>query len=295
MHRRQFLKLFFSVLGAACPTVSMARSLRIQSDDQGPVPHAANTPHRFLFSPDVHDSAVKDLLFTEDNHQYPVVNDIYVSGPDIALFHSSLARLKRLMKIVGYANFSLLGFDTAVKTAKSYSAIGAFSKRELEFLEGLYNTPASVYGFLGDRTASDLTDMIQKKQIQKIPNTGHYLFRGKSLDMYDTICSKIGSDVVLTSGVRGIVKQFYLFLNKARSCDLNLSLASRSLAPPGYSFHGIGDFDVGKRGFGVSNFTVAFTQTNVYDRLAGLGFVKFRYPPKNNLGVRFEPWHIEVI
>jgi hypothetical protein len=74
-----------------------------------------------------------------------------------------------------------------------------------------------------------------------------------------------------------------------------LSMASRSLAPPGYSFHGVGDFDVGKKGYGIYNFTEKFTGTNVYHRLADLGYLKFRYGPDNNLGVRFEPWHIKVI
>jgi LAS superfamily LD-carboxypeptidase LdcB len=99
---------------------------------------------------------------------------------------------------------------------------------------------------------------------------------------------------VLTSGVRSIVKQLYLFMRKAERADGNLSLASRSLAPPGYSFHAIGDFDVGKRGLGGANFTQAFARTDVYRRLVDLGFVEMRYPQQNLLGVRFEPWHIRV-
>jgi LAS superfamily LD-carboxypeptidase LdcB len=91
------------------------------------------------------------------------------------------------------------------------------------------------------------------------------------------------------------MKQFLLFLNKANKNKGNLSMASRSLAPPGYSFHGIGDFDVGKKGYGIHNFTERFTKTNVYKRLTDLGYIKFRYERDNDLGVRFEPWHIEVI
>ncbi len=90
------------------------------------------------------------------------------------------------------------------------------------------------------------------------------------------------------------MKQFLLFLNKTRHSHGNLSMASRSLAPPGYSFHGIGDFDVGKKGYGIHNFTKRFTETNIYKKLNDLGFIKFRYEHNNNLGVRFEPWHIEV-
>ena len=46
---------------------------------------------------------------------------------------------------------------------------------------------------------------------------------------------RCADDLVLTTGVRGVVKQFYLFLRKADRANGNLSLASRSLAPPGYS------------------------------------------------------------
>ena len=85
-----------------------------------------------------------------------------------------------------------------------------------------------------------------------------------------------------------------LFLNKVVRSNGNLSLASRSLAPPGYSYHGIGDFDVGQIGLGSDNFTERFTTTSVYKRLNEQGYVKIRYPLDNLLGVRFEPWHIKV-
>ena len=112
--------------------------------------------------------------------------------------------------------------------------------------------------------------------------------------MYDEIRAALGSDVILTSGVRGIVKQLRLFVAKATSFDGNLSLASRSLAPPGYSFHGIGDFDVGIAGWGARNFTADFAETEIFKRLIDLGYVAIRYPLDNRLGVRFEPWHIRV-
>jgi D-alanyl-D-alanine carboxypeptidase len=83
-------------------------------------------------------------------------------------------------------------------------------------------------------------------------------------------------------------------LNKARKNNGNLSIASRSLAPPGYSFHGNGDFDVGQVGFGAANFTERFANTEVYKKLNELGYLKLRYPQKNLMGVRFEPWHIKV-
>ncbi len=44
-------------------------------------------------------------------------------------------------------------------------------------------------------------------------------------------------------------------------------MASRSIAPVGYSYHGIGDFDVGIKGWGFENFTDKFATTDEYSRL----------------------------
>ena len=100
---------------------------------------------------------------------------------------------------------------------------------------------------------------------------------------------------MLTSGVRGVVKQYHLFMAKAVQSEGNLSRASRSLAPPGHSFHAIGDFDVGRVNGGLSNFTSDFAQTDEFKRLQDLGFVKIRYTTDNEYGVRYEPWHIRVV
>ena len=104
----------------------------------------------------------------------------------------------------------------------------------------------------------------------------------------------MGDSLVLTSGVRGLAKQFHLFLEKASIADWNFSLASRSLAPPGYSFHGKNDFDIGKLGNGLANFTDAFSETIEFKKLIDLGYVDIRYKQRNQLGVRFEPWHIKI-
>ncbi|MCG8620316.1 MAG: M15 family metallopeptidase [Desulfobacterales bacterium] len=210
------------------------------------------------------------------------------------LLHSCLSRIKRLQRLVGYANFCLLGFDDARTYAKGYSRVGRFTKEELAFLEKIFYSSAADYGFKGEKPIPGMTDRIPVKETVKIKHTGNYLFKGKPVEMYGDIRKKIGRDAVLTSGVRGVMKQFLLFLNKANESRGNLSMASRSLAPPGYSFHGTGDFDVGEKGFGIDNFTEKFTQTRVYNKLSDLGYIKFRYDRENDLGVRFEPWHVEV-
>ncbi|MEH0022322.1 MAG: M15 family metallopeptidase [Desulfobacter sp.] len=251
---------------------------------------ARRTTHREPASDNgVKDRLVKSLLF--DHH---FRDDVILSGLELDLLKSSLARLKRIQRLIGYGNFCLAGFDDALAYAKSYVRVGRFSKAELEFLEKVFYSPANAYGFMGEKPIDRMTVRIRKKKTVKIPRTGNYLYKGKPVRMYGDIKKKIGPDVVLTSGIRGVMKQFLLFLNKAAQSRGNLSMASRSLAPPGYSFHGTGDFDVGEKGFGIDNFTEKFTQTRVYNQLSDLGYIKFRYDRENDLGVRFEPWHVEV-
>jgi D-alanyl-D-alanine carboxypeptidase len=60
------------------------------------------------------------------------------------------------------------------------------------------------------------------------------------------------------------------------------------LVPPGRFYHGIGDFDIGKIGYGAKNFTVDFPRTAEYQKVARLGYVDTRYPTDNLFRVRFE-------
>lgn len=85
-----------------------------------------------------------------------------------------------------------------------------------------------------------------------VPHTGQYLIEGRPSKTLQLIGPRIGDDAILTSGARSIVKQTYPFLHKALKTGGNLSRALRSLAPPGYSFHGAGDFAMGHRGLGAA-------------------------------------------
>ncbi len=280
MHRRSFLKT--SVLGlafASFPVRSLAGVLTaVQTKALNPS-----------------DSHIKDRLAKNRLFDTAFSDDVYLDQEQLPTLASSLSRLKRLQSTVGYANFSLLDFDQAIRISKAYPAVGRFPKPELDFLEMLFYSRVREYGFFGEKPIKNLTTIIDKKEVTKIPKTGNYLYRGKPERMYADIQKQIGPDVILTSGVRSVMKQFLFFLNKAQNSRGNLSMASRSLAPPGYSFHGVGDFDVGKKGWGIHNFTERFTKTDVYQKLSELGYVKFRYERDNDLGVRFEPWHIEVV
>ncbi|MDQ3231899.1 MAG: M15 family metallopeptidase, partial [Pseudobdellovibrionaceae bacterium] len=145
-----------------------------------------------------------------------------------------------------------------------------------------------------DKVTDKLTARFEEKDTLKIAGSGHYIFKGRPQALYQEIVRDVGSDIVLTSGIRSVVKQLHLFLTKAINCEGNLSRASRSLAPPGHSYHGISDFDVGKLGWGYRNFTDHFAKSDVFKRLIDLGYVDIRYTPNNSYGVRFEPWHIKV-
>jgi hypothetical protein len=228
------------------------------------------------------------------NFNRPHPNDMYLDAKEFEILRNSLQRLRRIHRTVGYGNFHLVGLDDALKIARNYSRVGRFSKTELKFLEWLFYEDASHYGFYGKKPLSDITDQIPKREVVKIQGTGHYLYRGEPYEFYKKIRKDVGSQSVLTSGVRSIIKQTLLFLNKAKKTRGNLSMASRSLAPPGFSYHGIGDFDIGQAGYGIANFTERFATTKVYKRLHKLGYIKFRYNRNNVLGVRFEPWHIKV-
>lgn len=240
------------------------------------------------------DDELKDYLFKIQNFNNSHEDDMLIENNLYTAFESTVMRLRRLQKLVGHGNFNILSFTDGLSLARNYSKIGKFTKQELSFMELTFYADGRRYGFLGQKPLKEITDQVKKKDVVKIPYSGNYLYKERSVEIFESIKKELREQVVLTSGIRGVVKQFLLFLNKVYSSDGNLSLASRSLAPPGYSFHGNGDFDVGQAGYGALNFTGRFTETEVYKRLSELGYLKLRYPQDNRLGVRYEPWHIKI-
>ncbi|MEO5371815.1 MAG: M15 family metallopeptidase [Magnetococcus sp. DMHC-1] len=221
--------------------------------------------------------------------------DAYLDPAQFKILESTVRRLERLQQVVGYGNFYLLDFDEAIKTANDSPRVGQFPRSELDFMDMIFHETAVTYGFMGKKPLKNLTDRTPRRKVVKVPFTGNFLFKGHAVEVYRRIRRDIGNQVVLTSGVRSVPKQFLLFLTKAYEASGNLSLASRSLAPPGYSFHGVGDFDVGQVGFGEANFTARFVESDVFKKLRECGYTQMRYPQDNLLGVRFEPWHIKVV
>lgn len=259
-----------------------------------PKPAPAIQANQALEIAQLDDTQVAQYLTKIRNFDAIFASDIYLDPRYETLLLKTAQHLKRVESYIGHGNFNLMSFDEMIKAGRAFPQIGQFDPAELNFLEEIFFANPNRYGFFGKKISRDITDFIPKKDVAKISNSGHFLLKGESLNLYDQIRKDVGDQVILTSGVRGNVKQMHLFLAKAIDANGNLSRASRSLAPPGHSYHGIGDFDIGKIGLGERNFTSEFSSTEEYKRIATLGYVDIRYPTDNLFGVRFEPWHIKL-
>ncbi len=280
LKRRDFLKTVF--VGAATAGISPA-AFCAELAKLSPVAQPASL-----------DDHIKDYLLKMRDFNNHHKGDVCIAPKEMSLLRTSVKRLYRVQRTVGHGNFHLLSFDGMLRIARNYSRVGCFRHAEIDFLEKIFYEDAKRYGFFGKKPLKNITEGISRKEVVKVPYTGHYLYKGLPYETYLEIKKQLGDQVVLTSGVRSVTKQFLLFLNKAYRNKGNLSMASRQLAPPGYSYHGIGDFDVGQVGFGAANFTEKFISTPVYEKLKQQGYLTLRYPRDNMLGVRFEPWHIRV-
>ncbi len=222
-------------------------------------------------------------------------DSVWISDDEVPVFLSIAKKIELVKRRVGSGNFNILSYDDMLKTAKYHSSIGKFTPVELAFMENIFYQNPDIHGFYGKKTVPQITTKINKKDVVKIRHTGHYLFRGHSKESYKRVISDVGRSLYLTSGVRGVPKQMNLYFNKIKRTGGNISLASRSLAPPAYSYHSIGDFDVGKKGWGYKNFTISFIATKEFWKLRRLTYISMRYTVNNKEGVRFEPWHVKII
>ena len=221
--------------------------------------------------------------------------DVYLSRDEFIVLTSVNKRFKRLKSYVGFGNFNLISFSSALYYGRNYPQIGDFTKAEIALVDKLFNEDPSKYGFYGYKTCTNINNKIAKNEVIKIPYTGHFLFRGKPEEDYQNIITDVGDTLILTSGVRNVVKQLSLYINKIYNCGGNMTKATNSIAPPSYSYHTISDFDVGRKGWGYKNFTADFAMTSEFNKMTELEYIGMRYSMNNKDGVRFEPWHVEVI
>jgi zinc D-Ala-D-Ala carboxypeptidase len=208
------------------------------------------------------------------------------------LVSSLLQKLIIVQNQVGYVQFNILSFDELLKTAARCKK--PLTTQEVQFIESIFYGDPKRYGFYGERTVPELSMVTPKNHVTYMDKTGHFLMKGPAMEKYTQIKRLVGNDLVLTSGVRAPVKQLYLFLKKMDYSGGDLRLTSTSIAPPGFTFHSVGDFDIGKVGFGQYNFTEKFQETDVFKKLYDGGYISIRYTTNNPYGVRYEPWHIKV-
>ena len=246
---------------------------------------------------------IKDLYTPKDpikdsiSSKKPILNsnNIFLEKSFKESFKSVQNKLDYIQNYVGYGNFNIISFDHAANILKYSSSMKRFTKEELDFIEYIFYYEPSYHGFYGERVTSKLTSKIDVKEVEKIPYSGHYLFKGKPKETYLKLKDDIGPTIVLTSGVRSVVKQLKLFLDKLDSVNENLSITSNSIAPPAFTYHSVGDFDVGKKGLGAANFTETFSHTNEFTQMKSLKYIDMRYTVNNKDGVRYEPWHVKII
>lgn len=222
-------------------------------------------------------------------------SDVVLSRKEWDTLVSLKNRLNALKRYVGYANFNVISYSEALYYGRNYSTIGAFSSDELELMDKFFYENPSKYGFYGKKTCAEIDNFISDKEIEKIPHTGHFLFKGKPLADFERLQKDVGDTLVLTSGVRNVIKQMSLYVNKIYRTHGNITQASYSIAPPAHSYHTISDFDVGRKGWGYKNFTADFATTQEFIVMKKLNYIGMRYQKNNRDGVRFEPWHVEVI
>lgn len=263
----------------------------------------------------------KKIVYDDDyyakisNPDYPAKGDVWATEEQKKLLDSCHDKLSRARRYIGFSRFNYADMETILKVAETGRKTGRidnnkaeklepFTKNEKGFMEDLFRFDAKEYGFYGEKVITDYNHKIDPDTLIHVPGSGHCLIDSQPRKVYEKIKTEAAQyrnqngnqvKIMLTSGIRNIPKQAHLFLGKALRVDYNLSAASRSLAPPGYSWHGAGDFDVGKPDAGMMNFTPEFTETDQYRALKDLGYLKLiRYPTNNKEGVRFEPWHIMV-
>ncbi len=291
--RRELLKIV--PLGAGALLLDGPAALRrVERAVAAATPELAPQPLDPLADEGARHRAEHDPLHKIRDFDRTYDDDYLLDEARLELLVTTAARLERAVRMIGHGHFNLVSFDDLLRFADRYGEIGPFTAAELGFLDEIFHTDAKLYGFRGDKILDQQTAGFADADVERIAATGHYLLRGEPLERYERIRADLGESIFLTSGVRGVVKQFQLFLSKAVTTGGNLSQASRSLAPPGYSYHAIGDFDIGRVGFGMKNFTADFAQTPEYRKLIDLGYVEIRYTETNPFGVRHEPWHIKI-
>lgn len=198
-------------------------------------------------------------------------------------------RLGQAQSSIGHGRFNLASFDDVRAALGKHAPLS--SREENEFA-ALFALDARRIGFLGPRVVQQLSAALPLDQLQAVPPTGQHVFPA-AFELFMRARKVVGEQLIVTSGARGVPKQMLVFINSALHGGM-IARPVHSVAPPGYSYHAVGDIDVGDRRLGGVNFTEAFANSPTYKTLAALAYIHFRYPRHNPYGVQFEPWHLQI-
>ena len=89
--------------------------------------------------------------------------DIYLSYQEYNTLKILNNRLINLRRYIGFANFNIVSFNAALYYGRNYSKIGAFTKDELSLVDKLFSENPNRYGFYGEKTCSDINNIVSKK------------------------------------------------------------------------------------------------------------------------------------
>lgn len=93
----------------------------------------------------------------------------------------------------------MLSFDEMLRHSKYYKSVGVFKAEEIEFLEETFSDNVMRFGFYGERVTDEITTIVAGNERIKLRRTGHCLFKGDSLNLYNKVRRDLGDNVVLTS------------------------------------------------------------------------------------------------
>ena len=199
-------------------------------------------------------------------------------------------RLESVQRVIGQGRFNLVSFAD-VRAAAKRTPQGALTAVEESTCSELFHLDARRIGFLGARVVRDMNYALPQAQLVRVGG-GQHLFPAANA-LFDRARVAVSPQLIVTSGARGVPKQMLVFLRSALRAGI-IARHVHTVAPPGYSYHAVGDMDVGDRALGGANFTEAFANSSTYRKLIALPYVRLRYPRNNALGVSFEPWHLQV-
>lgn len=222
-----------------------------------------------------------------------IVKDYILTKPELISLKSLDKKIGVVFRHIGYKKSNIINYYDFIKELNASKGLTPLTKNEKEIFDKIYYMDAKEFGFKGARVSSSYKKFIKKEDLIDV-GSGHYLYRGKSYRLYEQISRDTNDTIMITSGFRNVLKQFYIFTMRVIKLKGDMTKAKDLIAPPAYSYHYHGDFDIGVVGMGIDNFTSKIIEYKEYQKLIDLGTISIRYTKYNKIGVKYEPWHIKI-